>query len=72
MPPNRWFAVGMADASADNAGGRAADAALIHDDAKLLIVFCSPAENLPDLIGQIRSRSGGGIPSPESSTTITA
>ena len=59
MPPNRWFAVGMADASADNAGGRAADAALIHDDAKLLIVFCSPTENLPGLIGQIRSRSGG-------------
>jgi hypothetical protein len=59
MPPDRWFAVGTADTSADDAGGRAADAALIHDDAKLLIVFCSPAENLPDLIGQVRSRSGG-------------
>jgi hypothetical protein len=59
MPPDRWFAVGTGDASADDAGGRAADAALIHDDAKLLIVFCSPTENLPDLIGQIRSRSGG-------------
>ncbi len=59
MPPDRWFAVGTGDASADDAGGRAADAALIHDDAKLLIVFCSPAENLPDLIGQVRSRSGG-------------
>jgi len=58
MPPDRWFAVGTADASADDAGGRAADAALIHDGAKLLIVFCSPTENLPDLIGQIRSRSG--------------
>src|SRR5437667_5697375 len=59
MPPDRWFAVGTADVSADDAGRRAADAALIHDDAKLLIVFCSPAENLPDLIGQIGSRSGG-------------
>src|SRR5256886_17181590 len=59
MPPDRWFAVGTADVSADDAGRRAADAALIRDDAKLLIVFCSPAENLPDLIGQIGSRSGG-------------
>jgi len=59
MPPDRWFAVGTADVSADDAGRRAADAALIHEDAKLLIVFCSPAENLPDLIGQIRSRSPG-------------
>ena len=59
MPPDRWFAVGTADTSADDAGGYAADAVLIHDDAKLLIVFCSPAENLPDLISQIRSRSGG-------------
>ena len=58
MPPDRWFAVGTADVSADDAGRRAADAALIRDDAKLLIVFCSPAENLPDLIGQIGSRSG--------------
>jgi hypothetical protein len=59
MPPDRWFAVGTADVSADDAGRRAADAALIHDDAKLLIVFCSPTGNLPDLIGQVRSRSGG-------------
>jgi hypothetical protein len=48
MPPDRWFAVGAADVSADDAGGRAADAALIHDGAKLLIVFCSLTENLPD------------------------
>ena len=59
MPPDRWFAVGTADVSADDAGRRAVDAALIHDDAKLLIVFCSITENLPDLIGQIRSRSRG-------------
>jgi hypothetical protein len=59
MPPDRWFAVGTADASADDAGRHAADAALIDDDAKLLIVFCSPTANIPDLIGQIGSRSGG-------------
>ncbi|HEX6451480.1 MAG TPA: hypothetical protein VF060_18700 [Trebonia sp.] len=33
MPPDRWFAVGTADASADDAAGRAADAALIHGGA---------------------------------------
>ena len=59
MPPDRWFAVGLADASEDNAGERAADAALIHDDAKLLIVFSSVSDNLPALISQIHSRSGG-------------
>jgi hypothetical protein len=59
MPPDRWFAVGLADASEDNAGQRAADAALIHDDAKLLIVFSSVSADLPALIGQVRSRSGG-------------
>lgn len=59
MPPNRWFAVGFADVSEANAGERAADAALVHDDARLLIVFCSLADNLPALIGQVRSRSGG-------------
>jgi hypothetical protein len=59
MPPDRWFAVGLSDASEDNAGERAADAALIHDDAKLLIVFSSVSADLPALIGQVRSRSGG-------------
>src|SRR5213593_4285793 len=61
MPPDRWFAVGTADASADDAGRRAADAALINDDAKLLIVFCSPTANLPDLIGQIGCTTAGEI-----------
>jgi hypothetical protein len=59
MPPDRWFAVGLADASDDDAGERAADAALIHDDAKLLIVFCSVTGDLPALIGQVHARSGG-------------
>ena len=59
MPPDRWFAVGVADASGAGAGQRAADAALVHDDAKLLIVFCSVAADLPALIGQVHARSGG-------------
>ena len=58
MAPDRWFAVGFADASEDKAGERAADAALIHGDAKLVIVFCSVADDLPALIAQVRSRSG--------------
>jgi hypothetical protein len=40
------------------AGARAADEALLHDDAKLLIVFCSPAHDLPELLRQVRARSG--------------
>ncbi len=59
MPPDRWFAVGTADVADWDAGLRAADAALIHDNTKLLVVFCSPDARLPDVIGQIRSRSGG-------------
>jgi hypothetical protein len=57
-PLNRWFAVGIADASEADAGMRAADAALVHDNAKLLIVFCSCSDDLPGLVRQIRSRSG--------------
>jgi hypothetical protein len=59
MPPDRWFAVGHADSSEADAGERAADAALVHDNAKLMIVFCAPGDNLAALIGQVRSRSGG-------------
>jgi hypothetical protein len=56
--PHRWFAVGTADASEADAGRRAADAALIHDNAKLLVLFCSSSDDLPGLVRQIRSRSG--------------
>jgi hypothetical protein len=41
-----------------DAGVRVADAALIHEDAKLLVVFCSRSDDLPGLVRQIRSRSG--------------
>jgi hypothetical protein len=58
MTPSRWFAVGSAAGSEREAGARAADAALLHDDARLLIVFCSESHDLPALVAQIRARSG--------------
>jgi hypothetical protein len=42
MPPSRWFAFGSADGSESGAGARTAGEALVHDDARLLVVFCSP------------------------------
>jgi hypothetical protein len=57
MHPPRWLAVGQADGSEPDAGARAAEAALIHPDAKLLIVFCSISHDLPALLLQIRARS---------------
>src|SRR5207244_7965859 len=59
MPTTRWFAVGSAGESEREAGLRAADEALVHDDAKLLIAFSSPSHDLPALVRQIRARSGG-------------
>jgi hypothetical protein len=58
MPPSRWFAVGSADGYQPDAGMRAADNALVHEDAKLVIVFCSHAHDLALLVGQINARSG--------------
>jgi hypothetical protein len=57
MPPDRWFGVGFYG-GARAAGARAADDALVHDDPKLLIVFCSQAHDLRQLLGQIRERAG--------------
>jgi hypothetical protein len=59
MKPSRWFAVGSAAGSQPNAGLRAADEALIHDDAKLVIVFCSHSHDLGRLVAQINGRSRG-------------
>ena len=56
MPPDRWFGVGFA-AGARGAGARAVDAAVVHDDPKLLIVFCSQAQDLRQLLRQIRERA---------------
>ena len=58
MPADRWFRVGSCGGALELAGARAVDDALIHDDPKLLIVFCSPAHDLRQLLRQIRERAG--------------
>lgn len=58
MQPARWFAVGSAKGIEPRAGGLAADEALVRDDPKLLVVFCSPSHDLPALLREIRARSG--------------
>jgi hypothetical protein len=39
-------------------GARAADEALVYDDPKLLVVFCSQSHDLPGVLREIRARSG--------------
>jgi hypothetical protein len=58
MPANRWFGVGSCAGDQERAGARAVDEALIHDDPKLLLVFCSQAHDLRQLLRQIRERAG--------------
>ena len=58
MPADRWFGVGSCVGDQERAGARAADDALLHDDPKLLIVFCSQAQDLRQLLRQIRERAG--------------
>jgi hypothetical protein len=58
VQPARWFAVGSAEGVAHGAAARAADEALVHDDPKLLVVFCSPSHDLPALVQEIRTRAG--------------
>ncbi|HKS49217.1 MAG TPA: FIST N-terminal domain-containing protein [Amycolatopsis sp.] len=58
MGTDRWFGVGSARSACVRAGARAADEALLHDDAKLLVVFCSGAPDLRALVGEIRKRAG--------------
>jgi hypothetical protein len=58
MWASRWFAVGSADQSEQDPGGSAAARALAGDDAKLLIVFASPSQDLRALLRQIRARAG--------------
>src|ERR1700729_172895 len=58
MPADRWLGVGSCGGDQERAGARAVDDALIHDDPKLLIVFCSPARDLRELLRQIRERAG--------------
>lgn len=58
MARSRWFAVGSAAGSDPEAGARASEQAVLHDDAKLLVVFCSLSDDLPALLQGIRARSG--------------
>jgi hypothetical protein len=58
MQPDRWFGVGSCEGARERAGAHAVDDALIHDDPKLLIVFCSQAHDLRALLRQIRERAG--------------
>ena len=58
MPADRWFGVGSCAGAEERAGAHAVDDALIHDDPKLLIVFCSQAHDLRPLLRQIRERAG--------------
>ncbi len=59
MERPRWFAVGRACPSDDRPGFHAADAALVGDDAKLLVVFCSQGQDVVEVVRQISDRSGG-------------
>jgi hypothetical protein len=59
MPAPRWFGVGSAEGAEPDAGVRAAGEALVHDEAKLLVVFCSQSCDLPELLTQIRAASAG-------------
>ncbi len=59
MQPSRWFAIGQADRTERQPGLVAADQALPHGDAKLLIVFCSDTLDLTTVLGDISRRSGG-------------
>ncbi|HVF74004.1 MAG TPA: FIST N-terminal domain-containing protein [Acidimicrobiales bacterium] len=57
---SRWLGVGRSDdADAYTAGAAAARQALAGDDAKLLIVFCSDAYDLPALLRGVNETSGG-------------
>jgi hypothetical protein len=56
MHPDRWFGVGSAGGI--DAGARAVDDALRRDDAKLVIVFCSPSQDLQGVLRQIRTCTG--------------
>lgn len=59
MHASRWFAVGQAGGAERQPGLVAAEQALVCDDAKLLIVFCSDALDLADVVSEISACSGG-------------
>jgi FIST N domain len=53
------FAVGSADGSEPGVGGYAACEALVRDNAKLVVVFCSESQDLPAVVGQICAAFSG-------------
>ena len=56
----RWLGVGWSrDVDSRRAGAEAAGQALCEREAKLLVVFCSDAYELEDLLAEINNRSGG-------------
>ncbi len=59
MEPSRWVGVGQATRWEPEPGAQAAERALLHPDAKLLVVFCSESHDLTSIVRQIRERSGG-------------
>lgn len=60
--PDRWLAVGRSDAvDARSAGAEATREALQGSDPKLLIVFCSDAYHLGELLAGVGKR-GKGVP----------
>jgi hypothetical protein len=59
MTDRRWLGVGTAGGSDASAAGDAAREALLHDDPKLLIVFCSDSFDLAAVIAAIDEQAGG-------------
>src|SRR4051794_16050200 len=59
MSDQRWLGVGKADGETVGAAVRAYDNAIVGDDAKLLVVFCSQSHDLQALVNAIDDRSGG-------------
>src|SRR3954449_7039257 len=59
MSDQRWLGVGKADGETVEAAVRAYDNAIVGDDAKLLVVFCSQSHDLQALVDTLGERSGG-------------
>jgi len=56
LTPARWCGLGSADASEADPGARAADQALLHDNPKLVLVFCSGSLDPGGALRAIRTR----------------
>ncbi|HMD45534.1 MAG TPA: FIST N-terminal domain-containing protein [Acidimicrobiales bacterium] len=59
MTAPRWFSVGSAGRTVERPGTLAASRAGAGDDAKLVVVFCSPSLDPPEVVRQIRSACPG-------------